>query len=215
MTFVINSGTPTPQRRFIKMPLFNFHNSNLKYMDVLVYVAIKSYDNKEGRCFPSHETIGERAGISRDFVIDSIKRLESERYLSVYRHEKFKAPNRSYSNNYYFPEVEVFNPIPYEIFKATDLTGNEKAMLLLLRQFANSSIDIFASMDDFVNVLGLTKQTIYKKYNTLLKKGYLVKTKTKGWIKTQKIDWSYPDQIKVKKLNEIIVPSKEYNFIIT
>ncbi|TCC98042.1 helix-turn-helix domain-containing protein [Pedobacter psychroterrae] len=214
MIFVLNSGTPTPQRRFIKKPLFNFHNSNLKYMDVLVYVAIKSYDNKEGLCFPSHETIGKRAGLSSDFVIDSIKRLESEGCLSVYRHEKFREPNRSYSNKYYFPEVEVFNPIPYEIFEATDLTGNEKAMLLLLRQFAKSSIDIFASMDEFVKVLGLSKQIIYKRYNSLIKKGYLTKTKTKGWIKMQKIDWSYPDQIKINH-KETTMSSKEYNFIVT
>ncbi|WP_448104607.1 helix-turn-helix domain-containing protein [Pedobacter panaciterrae] len=200
MNFLLNSSTPQKQRAFIKKPIFmNFQMNRLKYLDVLTFTAVKSFDNKEGRCFPSYETIAETSGMSRDFIIKSIKRLEQNGYLSIYKNEKFRAPNRSYPNEYSFPEVDNFNPVPYEIFKAGDLTKIEKSVLLLIRQFAVIANDIYGSIDDFSRQLGLSRRTIYKPYLSLVKKGYLDNSRLKSRLtRLLKIDWAFPDYLPIK-----------------
>lgn len=212
MNFVLNGSTPKTQRAFIKKPIFqNFSSNNLIYLDVLTFTAVKSFDNPNAQCFPSYESIAEKAGLSRSFVMDSIQRLDEAKYLSVYRSPKFRAPNKSYPNKYFFPEPKVYNPIPLEVFKAEDLTGYEKAMLLLLRQFAISPSNIDGSMDDFSSKLGLTKRTIYKQYLSLNKKGYLDKSRLKKNKITNllKIDWSFQEGFKpnlmIKPLLDLII----------
>ena len=208
MNFVLNGSTPKTQRAFIKKPIFqNFNSNNLIYLDVLTFTAVKSFDNPNEQCFPSYETIAEKARLSKDFVMDSIQRLEDANYLSVYRNPKFRGPNRSYPNKYFFPEFEVYNPIPLEVLNVEDLTAYEKAMLLLLRQFAASPSDIHGSMDDFSNKLGLTKRTIYKQYLSLNKKAYLDKGRLRKHQLTTllKIDWSYPEHLKINKISKPIV----------
>lgn len=200
MNFVLNGSTPQARRAFIKKPVFqNFNTNNLKYLDVLTYVAIKSFDNPEQRCFPSYETIADKSGLSRTFTVESVDRLETSKYLSVYREKKFKAPNRSYPNRYSFPDYEEFNQVPLELLSSSDLTSNEKAMLLLLKQFSNSPKDIIGSITTFADDLGLSYQTIRKQYNSLVNKGYLDDSRLKSKLtKLLKIDWSFPDYLPIK-----------------
>ncbi|RYF18684.1 MAG: hypothetical protein EOO42_15060 [Flavobacteriales bacterium] len=189
----------TKQRQFIKMPYFlDLTSRNLKYLDVLTYVAVKSFDNANNDCFPSYEAIAERSGLSRSFIIESINRLQASNYLSAYKRVGFRAPNKSFPNQYSFmiEKKEYYFKIPYEIFKLMDLTNYERAMLLLLRQFSVTLFELYGSINEFANWLGLTKQTIYKQYLSLVAKGYLDKARLKSKItKLLKIDWNHANQL--------------------
>lgn len=192
------------KRAFKKKPLFyNLNKLNLHYRDALTYVAIKSFDNPRNGCFPSQETIAERSGQSKSFVIDSIERLEMAKQIRVYRFG-YISKNRSAPNRYYFLDHKEFNPIPYDIFKTPDLTPNERAILLLLRQFAFSPCDIYGSLNEMAGKLGITRNVLDKQYQSLVDKGYLDRTHIKkGWTKLLKINWHYPDHIKHYKEKDV------------
>jgi biotin operon repressor len=191
------------QRPFVMMPYFlDLTNQNLKYLDVLTYVAVKSFDNAKNNCFPSYEAIAERSGLSRSFIIESINRLQASKYLSVYKREGYRAPNKSFPNQYSFmiDAKDYYFMIPYEIFNLLDLTNYERAMLLLLRQFSVTLVELYGSINEFADCLGLTKQTIYKQYLSLVAKGYLDKVRLKSKItKLLKIDWNYANHLVLDK----------------
>lgn len=189
------------QRRFIIKPLFNnFNTTNLNYRDVLTFVTIKSFDNHQHECFPSQETIATLSGLSKSFIIESVERLEQNKALSIYRSGRYTAQNRSEVNKYFFPHITVYNQIPYQIFEADDLKPCEKAMLLLLRQFQSCGNEIYGSINEYSDMLGLTYNAIYKQYKSLVSKGYLDNTLIKQKrTKLLKIDWSFPEYLKVNK----------------
>nr|WP_294898586.1 helix-turn-helix domain-containing protein [uncultured Pedobacter sp.] len=189
-------------RAFVKKPIFlKLKTNKLNYLDILTYTAIKSFDNPKGGCFPSNEKIASRSGLSRTFVIESIKRLEKSNYLKIYKNGNFKSPNRSFPNQYSFKPVHLFNPVPYNIFEVTDLTVYQKAMLLLLRQFAVTDFEIDGTINKFADRLELTYNTIKKQFDSLILKGYL-KPIDKRLTELKIIDWSYPEH----RIGNIIQP---------
>lgn len=183
---------------------FNLPNENLLYLDILTYVTIKSFDNSNKDCFPSYETIAERSGLSRTFIIESISRLENSNYLITER-RGYRTSTRCYPNQYKFTiEEDYFLMISYEIFKATDLTNNEKAMLLALRQFAITPYHLYGSLKEIAQDLNLPTTTINKQYYSLVKKGYLDKSELKQKITllTNRIDWNFTAYLKINNSTE-------------
>jgi len=182
------------KRAFIIMPMFfDIPSKNLKYQDVLTYITIKSFDNKYQGCFPAYETIAERSGMCRDFVIKSINRLEKAGYISIYKRKGYQ-PNtkKSYPNHYQFLDDGYTYCIPYDVFKTNDLTSCEIAMLLLFRQFCVSVDEISNSINEISNYLGLTEATINKQFYSLVKKGYIDKSQIKRKrLKLTKINWDF------------------------
>lgn len=61
--------------QWVALPFFLLiDKKKLKYQDALIYITIRSFLNGEsGDCFPSFETIALKAGVSRNFVIQSGK----------------------------------------------------------------------------------------------------------------------------------------------
>lgn len=204
------------RRAFVKKPSFKkLKTQNLKYLDVLIYVTIKSFDNPVKGCFPAFETIAKRSGLCRTFVNESIKRLEKAEYLSVYREKKLESKNKSYPNQYSFRDEDPFNPVPYDIFSANDLTSNEKSILLLLRQFSVTDFEIYGDVKHFSKELELSYQTVKKQYDSLIRKGYL-NPRDKCFIEMEKIDWSFPEHFpNNKKTVTEIKPYNEADFMIT
>lgn len=157
--------------QFVLIPNFyKLDQTNLQYLDILIYTALKSFDNDDEDCFPMHETIGKRARLSRRFVIDSIKRLETSGFISVIRSAK-----KHVSNHYFFNKLERFEQIPYDLFEQPDLTPNEKAMLICLRQFfIHGPLQCGNDITFFARWLGLTYNTIVPIYKSLVDKGYIL-----------------------------------------
>jgi DNA-binding MarR family transcriptional regulator len=160
----------TDEPQFVVIPNFYLlDKSKIQYLDILIYTALKSFDNASKGCFPMHETIANLAGMSKRFVIGSIKRLEAAGLITVQR--SLKKKNK---NHYHFNKLERFEQIPYDVFEASSLTPNEKAMLICLRQFFIHGV--LTCVDDvpfFARWLGLSYNTVKPMYNSLVDKGYI------------------------------------------
>jgi DNA-binding MarR family transcriptional regulator len=179
--------------RFVLIPpLLNLKDKKLKYTDALVYAALKSYsqdspglecwfdpkkDLNDMGCYPSYTTIAKKAGVARGTAIEAIKRLEKAKLIEVTRSGKVKA-----SNHYWFPWEETTFTVPFGLFAAEDLTPNEKALLICIRQFYIGD-ELNCMFTQVVNEiskhLGIGYNTVYTQYNSLVEKGYVIdKTET-------------------------------------
>jgi hypothetical protein len=188
-------------KQFIAMPDFlNLKQQNLKYLDALTYLAIRSFDSNENDyCWPSYEKIMERSGLGRTFIATSIKRLEAARFFVKIEHS-----NRDGTcNRYYFGELEHFEQLSYDVlFKTEDLTNHERAMLICLRQFfIHGRLQCAYSIKEFAQQLGVSYKQVYNPLNGLIDKGYvkqisvLHKLSAKAssyFFMTDKIKWPLP-----------------------
>lgn len=200
-----------PNRRFVAMPDFlNLKQQNIKYLDALTYATIRSFHNSTtGLCYPAYETIADKAGMSRSFIINSVKRLEKAGFLNITHSKK-----KHICNQYHFGELPRFERIPYELFDA-DLSANQKAMLLCLRQFFNEGkLTSTYTIAGFAKLLGVSYKTVYSQFISLVDKGYIDekhiifkgKTKNKNRLKlTEKIDWHYDYSASMPK-QQIVYP---------
>jgi biotin operon repressor len=177
-------------RRFVAMPDFlKLNKQNLKTLDVLTYVTVRSFHNsKNGKCYPSYEKIMERSGLSRGTVASSIKRLEASGHFKVNHSNR-----QGTCNQYTFGDLEHFHRIPYEIFDA-DLTIYEKAFLLCLRSMLMNGLLLYSgSITSLAAGLGLSYQQVYKPYKSLVAKGYIIEKGTSRVyiFLDPKINWEY------------------------
>ncbi len=199
------------KRQFISMPYFlKLNEQNLIYLDVLTYIALKSFDNPKSQCFPSYETIANKARLSKDFVIDSIKRLKQAKYIRVWRKYGFQSKNKSYSNQYYFlkhRKQDYSFMIPREVLNDEALHAYEKAMLICLFQFSFTPYELTGSIKTFADNLGLTYKMVYRQYNSLVAKGYIDDTKLKKnkITKLKIIDLDFTQYLKLKTKDEVIL----------
>jgi DNA-binding MarR family transcriptional regulator len=174
--------------QFVLVPgLLNLKDKDLQYLDTLVYASLRSFNNAaNGDCFPTHETIAGRAGLSKRFVINSIRRLETAGLVKVERSTKVKV-----SNQYYFdlPGTQLsMARIPFELFYILNLTPYEKAMLICIRQFfEHGFLKCMYNVKKLANYLGLTYRIVSKQYHQLVAKHYITelrvnfKCKAKGY----------------------------------
>jgi DNA-binding MarR family transcriptional regulator len=196
------------ETQFIAMPDFlNLKQQNLKYLDALTYVAIRSFDSNEKEyCYPSYEKIMERSGLGRTFISQSIKRLENASLLKV-EHSKREGT----CNRYYFGRLEHYEILSYDIlFRTDNLTTHEKAMLICLRQFfVHGNLSCHYTKNIIKDMLGVTYQQLYKPLSALIAKRYirevsrLYKTSSKASVHyklTEKIKWPMP-KCKVESIN--------------
>lgn len=162
----------------------------LKYVDLLTYVAIKSFLNHDKNdCFPAYETVGHLIGASRSFIAESVSRLEKSGLMV-----KHNRPNTS--NTYYFrsSRKDLTSKIPVQLLRL-DLSVHEKAMLLMLRQFDAGTITcIMHDINWIANQLGVTYKTVYTQVQALINKGYLVEKKVNKktyYELTDLFDWYF------------------------
>lgn len=188
------------ETQFIAMPDFlNLKQQNLKYLDALTYLAIRSFDDqKKEYSYPPYEKIMERSGLGRTFISQSIQRLEVAGLLKI-EHSKREGT----CNRYYFGGLDHYEMFSYDIlFKTDDLTPYERAMLICLRQFfVHGKLSCHYTKNAIKDLLGVTYQQLYKPLSALISKGYirevsrLYKTSSKASIHyelTEKIKWPMP-----------------------
>ena len=72
---------------------------NARPFAVSAYIALRSFANGEGTCFPSYDTIGTRAGMSRQAAINAVARLEQLGLVQV-DHRKNTHTHQTTSNLY-------------------------------------------------------------------------------------------------------------------
>jgi len=183
--------------QFVCLPHVNkLNEKQLKYTDVLVYVALRSFDKLDG-CFPMYETIAERAKCSRSYVINAIKRLKQAELITVQPSAKRTEQCKSPVNKYEFEDSYLFERIHYSIFDA-ELGLYDKAMILNLRQFfALEMINPLYTLKDIAKKLGLTYKIVNQRVNSLIRNGYMERIITthrkrkpkKKYKFTHKMEW--------------------------
>lgn len=159
--------------QFVCLPqILNLDKNGLKYTDILVYVALRSFDKLDG-CFPMYETIAERAKCSRDYVIKAINRLKAAEFITVMPSAKRTEQCKSPVNKYEFKDSYMFEKIHYSIFDA-DLSLYDKAMILNLRQFfALELTKPFCTLKKIAKELGVTYKVVNQRVNSLIASGYM------------------------------------------
>lgn len=172
--------------RFVLVPpMIHLKDKKLKYLDALVYTSLKSFNSQfaqeamftpkekygEG-CYPALTTICKQSGLAKATVVASLKRLESAKMITTTRFGKVKV-----ANHYWFPDLDQSYTIPFSIFQADDLSANEKAMLICLRQFyiGEELTCMFTNtITEIAKHLGLSYRTVHAQYQSLVAKGYVV-----------------------------------------
>lgn len=179
------------------VPEVDLAEKSLKYRDFLVYFTIRSYlNNQTSKCFPEIRTIVKRSGLSFKYVSDSIDRLKTAGYISV----------TTVKVNYYkFKALENFTCIPVSILDEDDLSTEEKALLIRIRQyFYEPAFQSPYSCKEIAIFIGLSYETLSKYYKSLIKKGYIkaiLGAKTNLYIEfTNKFDWRVSEELKNEEI---------------
>lgn len=158
--------------------------------DLLVYICIKSFMNKDTlESFPSLTTIAELSGISRPTVMKSIKLLDKQNYISIRKEGR--------KNIYKFNPNKKFEPFGYDFLNNKELNPSEKAMYAALQQNLIKDIDglgktTFSYME-ISDKINMPYRTVLNNMKSLEDKGFLdvIKTNTKdsttGLMKQEKI----------------------------
>lgn len=138
--------------------------------DLLVYVCIKKYMNRETKeCYPSLDTIVEISGVSKPTVRKSIERLKEKGYLEVRRVGR--------GNVYKFNSYKNFEPFSYAFLDKKDLTPNEKAYIIATQQYMFKDIEgegkLTYSDAELGERINLSYNSIVKYNKSLKEKGYL------------------------------------------
>lgn len=100
--------------------------NQLRPKDQLVYVALKSFDGKNG-CFPSLVKISERVGASINTIRASIQRLIETDYITV-----TKKGRCSYYN---FNKYKNFEPFSPEFLNNKNISTTTKAFIVATQQY--------------------------------------------------------------------------------
>lgn len=115
-------------KQHVQLPNDMTINENLTPQDLLIYVAIKRYMNKDTKeAFPSLQTICAKSGASINTVRKCISNLETQEY--------FKIEKRGRQNYYIFSDYQNFEPFSYDFLDKEDLTFTEKAYIIASQQY--------------------------------------------------------------------------------
>jgi len=187
-----------PFTQFVTIPYITSQLlEEIHYKDVLIYAVLKSFKNNEtDLCCPSNEVVAKIANVGRNFVRQSLIRLEEAKLIFIDRSEKIKVVH-----HYHFARLNLYNRIPVGVLKA-NLTANQKAILICLAQFFfGEGIRIPRNIKDKANRLGMSYKMLYSQYIPLVEQGFIIETVRHYKFSDQskiyhelsdKFEWFYP-----------------------
>lgn len=165
-------------KQHVQLPNNMTKETILTPQDLLVYVSIKRYMNKDTKeAFPSLQTIANSCGASIPTVRKCIKNLEEREYIKVTK--------KGRSQIYTFLKYTNFEPFSYEFLDKEDLSFTEKAYLIASQQYMFKDDGLGKiSMDNknLADTINMPTSTISKCNRSLESKGYLdiIKAKQSG-----------------------------------
>lgn len=145
------------------------NDMEVEAQDRLVYLVIKSYNNKELGCFPSLDTIAKDSKLSVPTIRKSIKRLESNEYIKVTKIGR--------KNYYEFSPYKKWEPFSPEFLKRSDLTPTTKSYLIAIQQYMYKDVEgvgkISFSNMELSRQTGIPEATIRKCNNELKRNNFM------------------------------------------
>jgi DNA-binding MarR family transcriptional regulator len=180
----------TENLQHVQLPNSMTVNSDLTPKDLLIYVSIKRYMNKDTKqAFPSQDLICKNASSTKPTVKKCTEKLVELGYIKVRKDGR--------KNVYIFNSHKNFEPFSYEFLDREDLSASTKAHLLATQQFMFKDVDKYGkvTMNDFQlsQILNTSPQTISRCNKELEEKGYLsiIKTSAKdsdtGLVRNEKM----------------------------
>lgn len=180
----------TENLQHVQLPNSMTVNSELTPKDLLIYVSIKRYMNKDTKqAFPSQDLICKNASSTKPTVKKCTEKLVELGYIKVKKEGR--------KNVYIFNSHKNFEPFSYEFLDREDLSASTKAHLLATQQFMFKDVDKYGkvTMNDFQlsQILNTSPHTLAKCNKELEEKGYLSISKTSakdsetGLVRNEKI----------------------------
>lgn len=159
----------------IQLPNNMTKDLEVKPKDLLIYVCIKKFMNKDTKeAFPSQDTIAKLAGVSRPTVKKSVDILVKYGYISIRKEGR--------KNIYKFNSYKNFEPFSYDFLDMEDIDSAEKALIVSSQQKMYKDMEgygkITMSDTDLAEHLNISTKTLTRTQNSLVKKGYLDLIKT-------------------------------------
>ena len=156
--------------KHVQLPNDMTTDANLTPQDLLIYVAIKRYMNKDTKeAFPSLQTICAKSGASVNTVRKCIANLEREKYFTITKEGR--------KNIYTFSDYKKFEPFSYDFLDKEDLTFTEKAYIIASQQYMYKDEPgigkITLSGQDLSKRINMPESTISKCNKSLTAKDYL------------------------------------------
>lgn len=162
-------------KQHVQLPNNMTINDELNPKDLLVYVTIKKYMNKETKsCFPSIALIVEKSGVSKPTVLKTINKLKDFKYITVEKQGR--------SNLYIFNSYKNFEPFSYDFLDNKDITTEEKALIIAEQQYMFKDQKGFGKISysdlELSDKINMSYGSIIKHHKSLEQKGYLTTIKT-------------------------------------
>jgi len=162
-------------KQHVQLPNNMTVHEELTPKDLLIYVTIKKYMNKETlSCYPSIATIVEKTGISKPTVLKAINKLQDLAYLKISKQGR--------SNLYTFSKYKNFEPFSYEFLERSDVSTEEKSLIVSEQQYMFKDQEGFGKITytdlELSKKINMSYSSIVKHHKSLEKKGYLTTIKT-------------------------------------
>lgn len=157
-------------KQHVQLPNGMTLDEDITPQDLLIYVAIKRFMNKDTKeAFPSLTTIAQKSGASIPTIRKSIKKLQGT-YFEVIK--------RGRSQYYLFDKkYKKFEPFSYDFLDKDDLTFTEKAYIIASQQYMfkdNEGIGkIILTNSELSKKINMPEATISKCNRSLSSKDYL------------------------------------------
>lgn len=146
----------------VQVPNMDLKADGLEFYDPFVYASIKRYMNNETKiAFPSIKTLMIVTKMSKNPILDAIKRLEKANYIAIIK-EVGK------SNQYQFNDYKKFECFSYDFLDMPELSAMEKAYLVIAQphMIDKDSITqtgkIHYDQSTFANKMGISVNTLKK-----------------------------------------------------
>lgn len=155
------------KERFVQLPKGEEVLKDITPQDQLIYLAIRSFMNKDTmECFPSLDTIAERAGASVPTIRKCIKNLQDKDYLKVIKTGR--------SQKYRFNKLKQFEPFSYDFLNNKDLSFTNKAFLAAAQTYMydkeSGTGKISYNKMELAEKINMSYRSVVKNTNELVKK---------------------------------------------
>lgn len=157
-------------KQHVQLPNNMTLDEDITPQDLLIYVAIKRFMNKDTKeAFPSLTTISQKSGASIPTIRKSIKKLQGT-YFEVVR--------KGRSQYYIFDKkYQNFEPFSYDFLDKEDLTFTEKAYIIASQQYMFKDNKGYGKVSltnsELSEKINMPESTISKCNRSLTSKDYL------------------------------------------
>lgn len=162
-------------KQHVQLPNNMTSKDDITPKDLLIYVTIKSFMNKETlSCFPAITTIVKKSGVSKPTVLKGILKLQEAGYLRIGKYKR--------SNLYTFSKYKNFEPFSYDFLNRTDISTEEKSLIIAEQQHMFKDTEGFGKISytdlELSKKINMSYASIVKHHKSLEDKGFLTVVKT-------------------------------------